>query len=392
MAFVILGDAFTFPDGNAATNRVFTYAKGFIENGVSTHVICFRNDLRNDYDGISNDIHYYHPYGQTKRSKYFLVRRWLTLRKYVRTFMLVRRINKNDKIIALHLYTYRFSTHLAAYLAAKSVNAKVTIERCEHPLREYKYKILVQTLGNLKFSLETNLCDAIFCISDYLIDFYRKKGFTKKKILLVPSTVDAGRFDDHFNPPLLYEYIAYCGSITLAKDGVNILIESFMKISHKYPELKLVIIGKGDNVEEEEAVKSLVTELKAGNKIIFTGQMSRTKIPSYLCNARVLALARPRSRIADAGFPSKLTEYLATGKPVVVTKVGEIPVYLKDNETAFLSEPDNIEDLAKILDYVLSNYEFASRVGIRGKGLTKTVFNYNFQAKRMIDFINRLGK
>jgi glycosyltransferase involved in cell wall biosynthesis len=256
VAFVIFGDAFTFPDGNAATNRVFTYAKGFTENGVSTHVICFRNDLINDYNGISNDIFYYHPYGQTKRNKYFLVRRWLTLRKYVRTFMLVRRINKNDKIIALHLYTYRFSTHLAAYLAAKSVSAKVTIERCEHPLREYKYKILVQTLGNLKFSLETNLCDAIFCISDYLIDFYRKRGFTKKKILLVPSTVDAGRFNGHFDPPLPYEYIAYCGSLTLAKDGVNILIESFMKISHKYPEIKLVIIGKGDTEEEEEAVKN----------------------------------------------------------------------------------------------------------------------------------------
>jgi glycosyltransferase involved in cell wall biosynthesis len=390
VAFVIFGDAFTFPDGNAATNRVFTYAKGFTENGVSTHVICFRNDLINDYNGISNDIFYYHPYGQTKRNKYFLVRRWLTLRKYVRTFMLVRRINKNDKIIALHLYTYRFSTHLAAYLAAKSVNAKVTIERCEHPLREYKYKILVQTLGNLKFSLETNLCDAIFCISDYLIDFYRKRGFTKKKILLVPSTVDAGRFNGHFDPPLPYEYIAYCGSLTLAKDGVNILIESFMKISHKYPEIKLVIIGKGDTEEEEEAVKSLTIELKAGNRIIFTGQMSRTEIPSYLCNARVLALARPRSRIADAGFPSKLTEYLATGKPVVVTKVGEIPVYLKDNETAFLSEPDSVNAFADRLDYALKNYEFARQVGKRGKELAGTIFSYNFQAKNMMEFISKL--
>lgn len=390
MAFVIFGDAFTFPDGNAATNRVFTYAKGFIENGVSTHVICFRNDIRNDYDGISNDIFYYHPYGQTERSKYFLVRRWLTLRKYIRTFLLVRRINKNDKIIALHLYTYRFSTHLVAFLAAKSVNAKVTIERCEHPLREYKYKILVQTLGNLKFSLETNLCDAIFCISDYLIDFYRKKGFAKKKILLVPSTVDTGRFDGHFDPPLPYEYIAYCGSLTLSKDGVNILIESFMKISPKYPEIKLVIIGKGDTNEEEAAVKSLALELIAGNRIIFTGQMSRTEIPSYLCNARVLALARPRSRIADAGFPSKLTEYLATGNPVVVTKVGEIPVYMKDNETAFLSEPDSVTAFADKLDYALQNYDFARQVGLKGKELAETIFNYNFQAKNMIEFISKL--
>lgn len=390
MAFVIFGDAFTFPEGNAATNRVYTYAKGFIENGVIVHVICFRNEFIDNYDGIIKDIRYSHPYGQTKRSKYFLIRRWLTFRKYIRAFLLVRRIDKSDKINSVHLYTYRFSTHLAAYIAAKSVNAKVTIERCEHPLREYKNRILLQTLGNLKFSLETNLCDAIFCISDYLIDFYRKKGFTKKKILLVSSTVDAERFDGHFDPPLPFEYIAYCGSLTLAKDGVNILIESFMKISRKYPELKLVLIGKGDTIEEEEAVKNLAIALKADTRVIFTGQMSRTEIPSYLCNARILALARPRSRIADAGFPSKLTEYLATGKPVVVTKVGEIPVYLKDNETAFLSEPDSVDAFADKLDYALQNYEFARQVGIKGKELTATVFNYNFQAKNMIEFISKL--
>ncbi len=163
-----------------------------------------------------------------------------------------------------------------------------------------------------------------------------------------------------------------------------------MKISHKYPEIKLVIIGKGDTNEEEAAVKSLALELIAGNRIIFTGQMSRTEIPSYLCNARVLALARPRSRIADAGFPSKLTEYLATGNPVVVTKVGEIPVYMKDNETAFLSEPDSITAFADKLDYALQNYDFARQVGLKGKELAETIFNYNFQAKNMIEFISRL--
>jgi hypothetical protein len=39
MSVVIFGDVFTFPEGNAATNRVYTYAKGFIENGIDVHVI-----------------------------------------------------------------------------------------------------------------------------------------------------------------------------------------------------------------------------------------------------------------------------------------------------------------------------------------------------------------
>ena len=51
-------------------------------------------------------------------------------------------------------------------------------------------------------------------------------------------------------------------------------------------------------------------------------------------------MARPDSRQARGGFPTKLGEYLATGKPVCVTKVGEITVYLEDNVSAFLAEPE----------------------------------------------------
>jgi len=159
-----------------------------------------------------------------------------------------------------------------------------------------------------------------------------------------------------------------------------------------YPDINLVLIGKGDTVEEEIHIKGLVAELNIHKRVIFLGQLPRTAIPAYLCNAKVLALARPESIIADAGFPSKLTEYLATGKPVVVTKVGEIPVYLTDSVNAFLSNPNDIDDFTKKMAYVLGNYEIASEVGSRGKELTLTVFNYSFQSKRMISFINSLWK
>lgn len=94
--------------------------------------------------------------------------------------------------------------------------------------------------------------------------------------------------------------------------------------------------------------------------------------------------------VADAGFPSKLTEYLASGVPVVVTQVGEIPLYLHDKINAFLSEPGNADAFAEKLKFVPDNYNFASAVAIKGKELTESVFNYNFQARRMLGFINSL--
>lgn len=390
MSLVIFGDTFTFPDGNAATNRVYTFARGFLENGIIPHVICFDDSYLSNFDGISDNISYYHPFGQTERSNFFIVRRWLKLAKYFRTVRIIKEINKKDKITAVNLWTNKFATQLFVFVLARSFNIKIIHEHSEHPLRNYQGSKLRKIQGEIKSYLGSKLCDAIFCISQFLIDFYRSRGISQKKLLLVPSTVDTGRFISKFRSPLPYQYILYCGSLTIMKDGVNILIESFNKIAEKHPDINLVLIGKGDFAAEELRIRNLVEGLAIKSRIHFLGQLPRTDIPAYLSNAKILALARPRSLVADAGFPSKLTEYLCTGIPVVVTRVGEIPLFLKDNENAFISEPDSVEDFAEKLNFVLGNYEYAQKIGIKGKELTITIFNYNVQAKRMLEFIYTL--
>lgn len=304
--------------------------------------------------------------------------------------MLLRELNKEEEILVIHLYSYNFVVQFFCFITSRLLNTRVTLERSEHPLRRFKTKITESTLGELKIFLEMKMCHGIFCISDYLIDFYKTRGFNEQRLLLVPSTVEPQRFNVRSVSPLPYSYILYCGGLTILKDGVNILIESFIKISDKHPDVNLVIIGKADEEQEEVFLKDLVKSRNASQRVIFIGQLSRDIIPSYLVNAKILTLARPRSRVADAGFPSKVTEYLATGNPVIVTNIGDIPRYLKDNENAFLSEPDSVDAFAEKLDYVLNNYDIAKMVGSEGRELTSNIFNYNFQSKRILSFIDSL--
>jgi len=390
MALIIIGESYTFPDGNAATNRVHTYAKGFIENGVNVHVICFASRYDTPGDGITNGIHYYHPFGQRKRNKYFLVRRWQKITKYFKTIILIEKINKSDKVFAIICYTQLLQTLLFVFSLAKYINSKLILERSEHPLRKYQKTIFTKKIGNFKARIETKLCDGLFCISQYLIDFYKKRNVSIKKLFLVPSTVDPERFNIQIKSPLPYKYILYCGTLTLTKDGVDILIKSYAQIAEKFLDLMLVLIGKGDTSNQEIIIKELISRLNLDNRVFFLGQLPRTEIAVYMKNAQILALARPTSMVADAGFPSKLTEYLATGVPVVVTGVGDIPVYLKDNENSFIAEPDNVDAFASKMDFVLENYDHAKNIALVGKSLTGEIFNYNFQAKRMMHFIKSL--
>ena len=389
-AVVIFGDTFTFPEGNAATNRVHTFAKGFIENKLLAFVVCFRNEYTENIQGTFEGIIYYYPYGQKVRSNHFLIRRWVKLRKYFKAYSLLRKLSIDNDLQAISIWTNTLRTQFFIYFLGKLFKIIIIHEHSEHPLRECQKPWIKKFWGELRSFIGTKLCDGIFCISQYLKDFYVSRKVKEEKILIVPSTVDSERFSISGAKQLPYDYIAYCGSLTIIKDGVNILIDSFSQIANEKPDIDLLLIGKGDSMEEELAIRSQTEQLGLGNRVHFLGQLSRAEVPAFLSGAKILALARPKSLIADAGFPSKLTEYLCTGKPIVVTKVGEIPFYLKDGENSFLAEPDSAKDFAAKLRVVLANYEDAMKVGCKGKSLTETVFNYNFQAVRMLEFIKSL--
>jgi glycosyltransferase involved in cell wall biosynthesis len=185
-------------------------------------------------------------------------------------------------------------------------------------------------------------------------------------------------------------YIAYCGTMWGNKDGVQILIEAFSRISSDFPNIKLYLIGDTSNEGEFKKLKEKISLLKIEDKVVFTGIISSDNIPHLLVNAKMLVLARPDNIQAKGGFPTKLGEYLATGNPVVVTKVGEIPNYLIDGVNAFLAQPNSVDSFATKMKFVLNNIDLANNVGLKGKELTNTIFNYKVQSKKLIDFINSI--
>jgi glycosyltransferase involved in cell wall biosynthesis len=104
----------------------------------------------------------------------------------------------------------------------------------------------------------------------------------------------------------------------------------------------------------------------------------------------LLVMVRGNDIKAHASFPSKLTEYLATSKPVISVNVGEISRFLTDGVNAYLVEPGNSTQLAEKIDFVLSDYKSAMLTAAKGRQLAETVFNYDYQAKRIIPFVESL--
>jgi glycosyltransferase involved in cell wall biosynthesis len=238
---------------------------------------------------------------------------------------------------------------------------------------------------------ESRLVDGIFCISHYLLNFYRTRDFPLHKLMLVPSTVDPERFSESVENPLPFTYVGYFGTMTFERDNIDVLVRAFANVACKHPALHLVLGGLATDSEKEK-IKLLAAKLGINGRLKILDYMPREEIIRYIMNSRILVMVRADDVKLQASFPSKLAEYLSTGKPVVTVNVGEISRFLTDGVNAFIVEPGDSNKLADKIDLVLSGYDSALIVAQNGKQLTETVFNYNYQAKRIIPFIESLYK
>lgn len=219
-----------------------------------------------------------------------------------------------------------------------------------------------------------------------LLGYYQKLAKKNAVFIHLPMTVDMSRFKN-VTPIVDYKkpYIAFTGTMTNHKDGVDVLIKAFAKIANKYPAYHLYMAGYWHyDVPMQE---KLIADYGLQERIHYIGTLNRDQIPPLVCNASVLALSRPDSHQAQGGFPTKLGEYLATGNPVCVTKVGEIPDYLEDNVSAYLAKPGDVESFANALDRALGDKTRAVIVGTNGRKVAEEVFNVSVQSKRLSDFL-----
>jgi glycosyltransferase involved in cell wall biosynthesis len=100
---------------------------------------------------------------------------------------------------------------------------------------------------------------------------------------------------------------------------------------------------------------------------------------------------RVNSAYANAGFPFKLGEMLATEKPVIATKVGNISDLLINQENAILIEPNSIDELSDAIKYLISNPEKAKNIGIKGKHIAKENFDSDIISIKLAKFLMELN-
>ena len=144
----------------------------------------------------------------------------------------------------------------------------------------------------------------------------------------------------------------------------------------------------GDNNNSE--LSSYLETFKMHNyfsSIVFPGKKFGDELIHILANAK--ALITTPIVIQSLGFPIKLAEYLAAGKPVITTTAGEISHYL-DETSAYLCKPGSISDVVNAFIDISLFPEKAKEMGRNGFNIAMKYFNIKSYRKDFWNFINNI--
>lgn len=369
---------YAYNPNTAATNRTLAYIKGLSELGIRARVEFFLTDISKSkikqvYPNI--DINYRWDKWYYVNNKYL---KHIFYLLSVISFIL--HLKKGDTV-----YMYNMADVLHWVQKRKGIN--VYVEKTEHPsmypLGSHVYRPSIDV-----YKKDCAKANGIITISTSLANFFIKEaGVEESNIRIINMIVDENRFigKKSFHPD--YPYFGYCGTISTYKDGVDILIKAFARFCIKHNGFQLRIAGRFYTPEDEKIIKSLVMDYHLEKSVIFEGVIPAIEMPSFLMGAKAVVLSRPDNIQARNGFPGKLGEYLLSASPVIVTAVGDIPLFVKNKECGLIVNPDNVEDFANALCWVVENPLEAKRIGQRGVQLAKESFNYLSETKKLIDFI-----
>lgn len=136
--------------------------------------------------------------------------------------------------------------------------------------------------------------------------------------------------------------------------GFEYLIKAFNKISSKYPDVELTIIGRG-NIYWDKTLHENNNRINIINRFASVEEIAQS-IATAEC------VVCPYKDATQSGV--LMTAY-GLKTPVIATRVGSFPEFIKDKENGFLAAPSDVDSLAKALDKYLAAPELRTKFSNR---------------------------
>ncbi|MBE0675612.1 MAG: glycosyltransferase [Bacteroidales bacterium] len=198
------------------------------------------------------------------------------------------------------------------------------------------------------------LYDGIVVISRNLEVYFSNHS---RKILRVPILCDAdeiqpGRIPGPIDGTVFK--ICFAGYIKFDKEGFDILFESLYELNKdKNVELYLYgILEQSDRIRMNKSSE----KYQLTDKVKYRGNIDPALLQDEFTKYDLLILPRPLNKRTKYGFSTKLSEYLVSGVPVLLTDVSDNALFIKDNYNGFMIPPGSAQAMTEKILEIIENY------------------------------------
>ncbi len=198
-------------------------------------------------------------------------------------------------------------------------------------------------------------------------DILRTWRLESGKLRICPLGIDLGRIDQVKEVPVdvIGPYVLFAGRLTLAK-GPQVLSAAAPGILKEHPDVKIVFAGADTMTESGESVREIVKDAvpkSLQDSLVFKGFInSWDDLVNLYRNASVCVKAD-----INTNHSYDTMGQLACGRPMVCTNTEAHADMIQDGANGFLFERDNRDQLAMIINRLLSDPALCSAVGMRAR-------------------------
>lgn len=175
---------------------------------------------------------------------------------------------------------------------------------------------------------------------------------------VVPNIVDLVRFRPAESVPAGAPHLLVARNLEPIYDNATAL-RAFAQVLRVHPDARLTLAGTGP---EAAMLQALAQELGIAAQVDFVGRVDREAMAGLLRRSRVAI----NPSLVD-NMPNSVLEALASGVPVVSTRVGGVPFIVEDGVSALLVPPQDPAAMADALLRLLGDEGLAGR--LRSAGL-----------------------
>ena len=267
--------------------------------------------------------------------------------------------------------------------------------------------------GEVQNALEAT--DAVVGVSDHISRLFRASfPAYKGDVVTAYNGVDLEQFhpastlDTHGDGPLR---VLFVGRVSPEK-GIHTLIEAFAKVASQEEGARLEIVGGRATLREDfivgissdplvralkrfydgstgseyqQHLDQLVNRLGLTDKVQFLGHVPNRDLPSRYRSAAVVV-----NPSLSESFGISMVEGMASGVPVVGTRIGGMLETVLDGETGLLVEPERPDLLADAILSLLREPGRAATMGAKGRARAVERFSWRARAERLLSAYERV--